>query len=97
MQNGIIIDSLDNVGVAIENIKKGEEIVYLAEDQSTIRLEAADNIPIYHKFATRDIAAKEPIVKYGQHIGLAAVAISKGQHVHVHNVKSARENLDRKV
>lgn len=93
MPNGIIIDSVDNVGVAIENINKGEDIVYLSEDQQTIRLKATDHIPIYHKFATRDIAVNAPIVKYAQHIGLAAADISQGQHVHVHNVKSTRENL----
>jgi altronate dehydratase small subunit len=93
MQNGLIVDSLDNVGVAIENIKKGEDIVYLNQAQKTIRLKAADNIPIYHKFATCDIEMNAPIVKYAQHIGQAAIAIYQGQHVHVHNVKSVRENL----
>ena len=33
------------------------------------------------------------VVKYGEHIGLAACDIHVGEHVHVHNVQNHRENL----
>ncbi len=56
-------------------------------------MQALEDIQIYHKFAVCDIPADAPVVKYGEHIGKAAVNITKGQHVHVHNVKSVRENL----
>ena len=39
-----------------------------------------------HKMAITEIAAGEAILKYGQHIGTARVAIAPGQHVHVHNL-----------
>ena len=35
-----------------------------------------------------DIAAGADIVKYGARIGIATRAIGRGQHVHVHNMKS---------
>ena len=39
-----------------------------------------------HKYALRDIAAGENVIKYGMPIGHATCAIRKGEHVHVHNV-----------
>ena len=47
-----------------------------------------------HKYALRDIAEGENIVKYGQPIGHATRAIAKGEHVHTHNV---RTNLSGKL
>ena len=46
------------------------------------------NIADGHKYATRDIANGENIIKYGQPIGHATVDIKKGEHVHTHNVKT---------
>ena len=43
-------------------------------------------VPAAHKVALRDLAAGDPIRKYGQFIGRASVAIPAGSHVHVHNV-----------
>ena len=50
-----------------------------------------DNVEIRedgHKYALRDIAEGENVVKYGMPIGHAVRAIAKGEHVHVHNVKT---------
>ena len=41
-----------------------------------------------HKYAVRDIARGESVVKYGFPIGEAARAIKAGEHVHTHNLKS---------
>jgi altronate hydrolase len=46
----------------------------------------AEGVAVGHKLAVRPIAAGEAIIKYGQPIGTATVAIEKGTHVHVHNV-----------
>lgn len=93
MRNAMIIDSKDNVAVAIEPIAKGEMATYVCEGQE-VSLPVLEDITIYHKLATRDIAKNEPVVKYGEHIGVAACDIRAGEHVHVHNVASRRENLD---
>lgn len=93
MRNAMIIDSKDNVAVAIEQIAKGETATYVW-DGKEISVPVLEDITIYHKLATRDIAKGEPVVKYGEHIGVAACDIKAGQHVHVHNVASHRENLD---
>jgi altronate hydrolase len=51
---------------------------------------AIDAIPSGHKIATAALSAGEQVIKYGQPIGLATTAIRRGQHVHVHNLRSAR-------
>ena len=95
MINAMIIDPSDNVAVAIEPIKKGDTVCYTCECE-TCTLTAAADITIYHKLACRFIAKGEPVCKYGQHIGIAACDIRPGEHVHVHNVESKRENLEKK-
>lgn len=51
-----------------------------------------DNVDINledgHKYAARDIAAGENIIKYGNPIGHAVCDIKKGEHVHTHNLKT---------
>ena len=93
MRNAMIIDGKDNVAVAIEPIAKGDTATWVWEGRE-VSLPVLEDITIYHKLATRDIAKGEPVVKYGEHIGVAACDIKAGQHVHVHNVESHRENLD---
>lgn len=41
-----------------------------------------------HKYAVRDIASKEKVIKYGCPIGVATADIKKGEHVHSHNLKT---------
>lgn len=46
------------------------------------------NLADGHKYALRDIAAGENIIKYGNPIGHATADIKAGEHVHTHNVKT---------
>lgn len=46
------------------------------------------NLDNGHKYALRDIAAGENIIKYGNPIGHATQDIAKGEHVHSHNMKT---------
>lgn len=93
MRNGLIIDERDNVAVAIEPIAKGDSVTWVCNGKD-VSVTALEDITIYHKLAARDIPAGEPVVKYGEHIGIASCDIKAGAHVHVHNVASRRENLD---
>ena len=95
MRNAMIIDAKDNVAVAIEPIAKGDNAVYVCEGRE-VSLPALEDITIYHKLATRDIAKGEPVGKYGEHIGVASSDIKAGEHVHVHNVEGHREDLEAK-
>ena len=96
MYNAMIIDGKDNVAVAIEPIAKGDKVCFLAGGQD-VTLTALEDVTIYHKIAIRDIPKGEPVVKYGEHIGLATEDIRTGAHVHVHNVEGHREDLEAKV
>lgn len=47
------------------------------------------NLENGHKYAARDIAKGEKIIKYGFPIGISTDNISKDNHVHSHNMKTA--------
>jgi altronate hydrolase len=79
----IVISGGDNVAVALEDLKAGEEV---ATSRGSVRL--LEDIARGHKFALRDIEKGGGIVKYGFPIGSAKEPIAKGAHVHVHNVKT---------
>ena len=93
MLNAVIIDDQDDVVVAIEEIKKGSEIKYMKKNGESSGIMALDDITIYHKAAVKDISEGKPVVKYGEHIGVAVSDIKTGMHVHVHNVEGVREEL----
>lgn len=78
------IQSRDDVAVALAPVAAGTE---LSVDGET--LVALDDIPHGHKIATRDIAEGEAVRKYGWPIGHATAPIRRGQHVHVHNTRTA--------
>ena len=94
MINSMIIDEKDTVVVAIEQIKKGDEVSYKI-NENVVTFKALEDIQIYHKVAAKYLKKGEPVVKYGEHIGLAAEDIHIGSHVHTHNVEDHRENLDK--
>ncbi|MDR6493798.1 UxaA family hydrolase [Paraburkholderia sp. 22099] len=72
----------DDVVIATRQLMSGARIA--SED-----LVVAGLIPPGHKIATRDMAAGEPVKRYNQIIGVAKEPISRGQHVHVHNLGMA--------
>jgi altronate dehydratase small subunit len=93
MLNAIMIDERDNSAVVIEYIHKRQEVQYAHKDGTVQMLISLEDIPIFHKIAISDISAGAPVIKYGEHIGIASTGIKAGMHVHEHNVQSVRENL----
>ena len=87
-----VIDTKDNVAVVLGEVKKGEVITWV-KDGKACEVTAPEDVPIYHKIANEFIPKGQPVVKYGEHIGLAAEDIQVGCHVHVHNVLNNRETL----
>lgn len=84
MSRLIRINPRDNVAVALQPLKAGEEALGV-----TLR----EDIPAGHKFALCDIAENENVVKYGFPIGHATQLISAGSWVHTHNVKTNLSGL----
>ncbi|MGY4402165.1 UxaA family hydrolase [Bradyrhizobium sp. USDA 3315] len=79
----LLLSSADNVLVARGKVAAGETIVV---DGAAVTL--AITISLGHKIARCDIGLGERIVKCGVPIGSATAHIARGEHVHVHNVKS---------
>jgi altronate dehydratase len=85
----LAIHGRDNVAVALEDIAPGTH-VRVAREGRVEALTAAEAIPLGHKLALRALAPGEPVLKYGEVIGVARDAIAAGAHVHVHNIASQR-------
>ena len=81
----------DSVGVAVEDIRGGEAVEGIViDDESIVAIKVVQDIPLGHKIAVTSIAKGESVTKYGEAIGKAVISIKPGEHVHVHNLKSAR-------
>ena len=48
------------------------------------------DIPIGHKVALKDYRPGDTVIKYGVDIGRVVQPIARGEHLHVHNVKTKR-------
>ena len=92
-RNAIIIDAEDNIATLLRDVGEGDE-VRAGSGSEIVVIAAAQGIEFGHKVAVRDIAAGSEILKYGCVIGQATQAISRGEHVHVHNVASLRGRGD---
>ena len=77
----ILFNTSDNIAIARLSLPPGQ-LIRLNGRELTLR----DAVPMGHKLALRPIAPGEAIVRYGQVMGRARVAIPAGAHVHVHNV-----------
>jgi (2R)-sulfolactate sulfo-lyase subunit alpha len=88
----LVHDKKDTVGVVVvEGLKAGTDMLcVVTADNSEFRLVAKMDVPIGHKIALTDIKSGDTVWKYGQDIGKAVADIAKGEHVHVHNLKTKR-------
>jgi altronate dehydratase small subunit len=88
-QAAIVIDEKDNVATALRELEAGATIqVEIGGEARDVALR--QSIPMGHKFALRSIEPGEPIIKYGEAVGLATKKILKGEHTHVHNVEGPK-------
>ncbi len=85
----IVINEKDNVATVITPLNAGTS-VSLELQGTPVKIKLLSNIPMGHKFALRDIQEGTDVIKYGEPIGRTTARISKGEHVHVHNVISHR-------
>lgn len=71
----------DNVATALTALQVGEH-------------GASEPVPRGHKLALEDIKTGEPVRKYAQIIGYAAMDIAAGAHVHTHNLEFRAVDTD---
>jgi len=81
----IRLDPRDNVAVVTADVKSGDLI-----DADGVRVQAAEPVPRGGKVSLMAIPYGEPVLRYGEEIGLATTAIAPGQHVHTHNLGGGR-------
>ena len=87
----LVHEAEDDVAVAIEDLAAGAEVkVMTIEGQGVGTFTIVEDIPLGHKFATRDIPEGDEVIKYGRTIGKATQAIPKGAHAHTQNIRSVR-------
>jgi (2R)-sulfolactate sulfo-lyase subunit alpha len=88
----LVHDRKDTVGVVVvEGLTAGTDMLgVVTADDSSFHLESRMDVPIGHKVALTDIKRGDTVWKYGQDIGKAVADIAKGDHVHVHNLKTKR-------
>ncbi|MDR3175460.1 MAG: UxaA family hydrolase [Desulfovibrio sp.] len=88
----IVHEEGDGVGVVVvENLEAGRNSTgWIMQENKTIQFKILGDIPIGHKVALRDFAAGDTVIKYGTDIGKVVAPIKRGEHLHVHNVKTKR-------
>jgi altronate dehydratase small subunit len=92
-RDAIAIKPEDNVATALRDLDEGE-VAAVGVGDGTVSVTLVDAITFGHKFALRDIARGEDILKYGEVIGRATAAIPQGAHAHVQNIESLRGRGD---
>ncbi len=85
----LVIDSKDNVAVALRDLPPGTEVT-LSIRARVRRISVRDPIPSNHKMAIAKVRRGAAVVKYGEPIGEATSIILPGSHVHIHNLQSRR-------
>lgn len=73
------INPLDNVAVALEDLKKG----YIEKGVTLI-----DDVPFGHKVLLNDLKSDSFVIKYGNPIGRVVKDEKAGAYIHQHNLKT---------
>ena len=88
----LVHEAADGVGVVVvEGLKSSQEITgWVMKEDQTVKIKILNDIPIGHKVALNDFAVGDTVFKYNTDIGKVVAPIKKGEHLHVHNVKTKR-------
>ena len=84
-------EASDDVGVAVMDLKKGEQVdVVTLEGREVKQIVLVTDIPLGHKVSMTDLPLNKHVIEYGREIGYVVAPIRAGEHVHIHNIKSLR-------
>jgi len=93
MRTHVLLNSDDSVVTALTELDSGTSLT-VELVSGPLDVTVSSEIPYAHKIAVRAMSAGDPVVKYGEVIGIASQNIAPGDWVHVHNVESARARGD---
>lgn len=88
-QTVIKVHPVDNVLVALQDLKKGETVQF-HNDRYTV----VDDIPAKHKFFLQDMAAGDEVIMYGVLVGKTQAAVPRGGLMTTANVRHAAGTYD---
>ncbi len=89
MVRAILMNPKDNVATLLADVEAGGIVtVALTSGEVQGEVRATQHIPFGHKISINNIEAGEKILKYGEVIGEAVLPITRGDHVHIHNIRS---------
>ena len=83
----IVINENDNVAISLEPLNAGTKVPVKIQGRIE-KVKLLSDIPMGHKFAIRDMEEGGAVIKFGEPIGKTATKITRGDHVHIHNVVS---------
>lgn len=86
------INEVDNLLVALQNLKKGTEINHKGN-----HIILQDDIDAKHKFTTEAIQKDGQAIMYGVLVGIAKQAIPKGGLIHTFNLHHASQDFKGKI
>lgn len=85
--NALIASPKDSVVTLTDKVSVGDQVMYFLNDE-LVSVTALGDVPQYHKLAVKAVEQGDPVVKYGEVIGIAKADIRPGEHVHTHNLSS---------
>jgi altronate dehydratase small subunit len=87
LPDAVVLDPRDNVATSLHPITNnaGVKVGGLAKE---LKLKSNSDLPQGHKIALSDIKSGQYVIKFGEIIGIATADISKGSHVHTHNLST---------
>lgn len=92
------VNDKDNVATIFANdVKEGMAVNIRDKKGNSVTETVRADIPYGHKVAVKPIRKGEPIIKYGEEIGVATQDIETGDYVHVHNLDSQRARGDLEI
>lgn len=94
MKTHVLLSPGDSVVTALVELDRGAELI-INLDTGPATLTLSGHVPYAHKIALCAMAPGDPVLKYGEVIGIASQPIAPGDWVHVHNVDSARARGDK--
>ena len=88
-RKAIIMAAEDSVAIALDDLVAGDKVGIRSLLQEIVfEFEVADSVPYGHKLSVKPVAKGAEVIKNGEVIGVASQPISKGEHVHIHNIVS---------
>ena len=88
-KKAIIMAVADSVAIALDDLVPGDRVRIRSLLQEILgELEVSDSVTYGHKLSVKPIAKGSEVIKSSEVIGIASQSISRGEHVHIHNIVS---------